>query len=56
MQDSAGFTTIFGRNLIGELPNFVHQPYLVVTMADLWDLFAHHFDDNLAGPYLVSHD
>ncbi|MCY3977263.1 MAG: iron-containing alcohol dehydrogenase [Chloroflexi bacterium] len=54
MQNSAGFTTIFGRNLIGELPNFVHQPYLVVTMPDLWDLFSHHFDDNLAGPYLVS--
>ena len=54
MGDSAAFTTIFGRNLIGELPNFVHQPYLVVTMADLWDLFAHHFDDGLAGPYLVS--
>ena len=54
MRDSAGFTTIFGRNLIGELPNFAHQPYLVVTMPDLWDLFARHFDDNLAGPYLVS--
>ena len=54
MRDSAGFTTIFGRNLIGELPNFAHQPYLVVTMPDLWELFAHHFDDNLAGPYLVS--
>jgi glycerol dehydrogenase-like iron-containing ADH family enzyme len=54
MQNSAGFTTIFGRNLIGELPNFVHQPYLVVTMPDLWELFSHHFDDNLAGPYLVS--
>ena len=54
MANSAGFTTIFGRNLIGELPNFVHQPYLVVTMPDLWDLFSHHFDDNLAGPYLVS--
>ncbi|MCY3832249.1 MAG: iron-containing alcohol dehydrogenase [Chloroflexi bacterium] len=54
MKDSAGFTTIFGRNLLGELPNFVHQPYLVVTMPDLWELFSHHFDENLAGPYLVS--
>jgi len=54
MNNSVGFTTIFGRNLLGELPNFVHQPYLVVTMPDLWDLFSHHFDDNLAGPYLVS--
>lgn len=53
MRNSAGFTTIFGRNLIGEMPNFVHQPYLVVTMDDLWELFARHFDDNLAGPYFV---
>src|SRR5687768_8795725 len=35
------FTTIFGRNLIGELPNFVHRPYLVVTMEDLWAKFEH---------------
>ena len=54
MTDRAGFTTVFGRNLIGELKNFAHTPYLVVTMDDLWELFAHHFDDNLAGPYLVS--
>ncbi len=53
MRNSAGFTTIFGRNLIGELPNFVHQPYLVVTMPDLWEMFARHFDENLAGPYFV---
>ena len=25
--------------LIGELPHFVHRPYLVVTMADLWPRF-----------------
>src|SRR5215207_7024043 len=37
------FTTIFGRNLIGELPNFVHQPTLVVTMEDLWPKFQHFF-------------
>lgn len=54
MFDRPGFNTIFGRNLIAELPNIAHQPYLVVTMPDLWQLFAHHFDDNVAGPYLVS--
>ena len=47
------FTTVFGRNLIGELPNFVHQPYLVVTMADLWPKFEGLFDRHLAGVYLV---
>lgn len=36
---SEGFTTVYGRNLLPELPNFVHRPYLVVTMGDLWPLF-----------------
>lgn len=30
------FPTVFGRNLLAEIPNFVAPPYLVVTMADLW--------------------
>jgi glycerol dehydrogenase-like iron-containing ADH family enzyme len=57
MQDilSSGqlFTTIYGRNLIAELPAIAHRPYLVVTMADLWERFGQHFDQHLAGPYLV---
>ncbi len=47
------FTTIFGRDLLAELPAFVHRPYLVVTMDDLWPKYAQHFDRHLAGPYLV---
>jgi glycerol dehydrogenase-like iron-containing ADH family enzyme len=43
------FTTVFGHGLIGELPNFVHPPYLVVTMADLWP----HFEAGLVGPALA---
>ena len=54
MIDRSGFTTIFGRNLLAELPNIAHRPYLVVTMHDLWGLFCHNFDANLAGPYFVS--
>jgi glycerol-1-phosphate dehydrogenase [NAD(P)+] len=50
---ATGFPTVFGRELIGELPNFVHRPYLVVTMADLWPRFEHLFDANLAGVHLV---
>jgi glycerol dehydrogenase-like iron-containing ADH family enzyme len=45
----SGFVTAFGRELIAELPNFVHRPYLVVTMADLWPKFEHLFDGHLAG-------
>src|SRR5947208_17066639 len=47
------FTTIYGRNLVGELRNFVNRPYLVVTMEDLWPRFEHLFDDHKAGVYLV---
>lgn len=48
------FPTVFGRNLVGELANFVHRPYLVVTMADLWPKFEHFFDSHLAGTYCVT--
>jgi glycerol dehydrogenase-like iron-containing ADH family enzyme len=44
-----GFPTVFGRELIAELPHFVHRPYLVVTMADLWP----RFEATLAGPHLA---
>jgi glycerol-1-phosphate dehydrogenase [NAD(P)+] len=47
------FTTIYGRNLIAELPIFVHRPYLVVTMEDLWPKFSHYFDEGLAHVHLV---
>ena len=40
------FTTIYGRNLVGELKNIVQRPYLVVTMEDLWDTFKDEFDDD----------
>ena len=39
-----GFPTIFGRGLLGEFKNFANPPFLVVTMDDLWPLFASHFD------------
>jgi glycerol-1-phosphate dehydrogenase [NAD(P)+] len=47
------FTTVFGRGLVAELPNFVHRPYLVVTMADLWPRWEGAFDAHLAGVHLV---
>lgn len=48
-----GFDTIYGRNLVAELPNFVHRPYLVVTMEDLWPKFHTCFDDGLAAVHFV---
>jgi len=50
----ATFHTIYGRNLVAELRNFVHRPYLVVTMEELWDRFAGEFDDGLAGPHFAA--
>ena len=51
---SGGFTTVYGRNLVGELRNFVHRPYLVVTMDDLWPTFEPQLEGpNLAAVHLV---
>ena len=35
-KDILPFLTVYGRNILAEVPNFVAAPYLVVTMADLW--------------------
>ncbi len=35
-KDIVPFPTVYGRNILAEVPNFVAGPYLVVTMADLW--------------------
>jgi len=40
---NAGFPTVFGRGLYSAFRDFVNPPFLVVTMADLWPLFGHHF-------------
>ena len=49
-----GFPAVFGRELVGELPEFVHRPYLVVTMADLWPRFEASWPaPHLAGVHLV---
>jgi len=43
MTGSPGFQAVQGRGLLGELRHFVHAPFLVVTMEDLWPLFADAF-------------
>lgn len=48
------FLTVYGRGLVPELKTFVHRPYLVVTMEDLWPRFADAFDEHHVGPYLVA--
>lgn len=50
---SYGFPTVFGRNLVPELANFVHRPFLVATMADLWDKFKDDLEGADCRPYIV---
>ena len=52
LQTGHEFTTIFGRNLIAEIPNIVHRPCLVVTMPDLWPKFDHLLGSQCV-PYFV---
>ncbi len=48
------FPTVYGRNLVAEVPVIAHAPYLVVTMADLWPAFADRLSAGpLAGVHLV---
>ena len=46
-EDIPQFTTIFGRNLLAEVPGFVLPPILVVTMEDLWPLFEDRLPDDV---------
>ncbi len=45
--DIPQFTTIFGRNLLAEVPGFVLPKILVVTMDDLWPLFRDRLPDDV---------
>ena len=45
--DIPQFTTIFGRNLLAEVPGFVLPKILVVTMEDLWPLFRDRLPDDV---------
>jgi glycerol-1-phosphate dehydrogenase [NAD(P)+] len=53
MEFAHDFQTILGHNLVGELKNFVHRPFLVVTMEDLWPKFAWAFEGADCHRYIV---
>lgn len=53
MEFAHDFQTILGHNLVGELKNFVHRPFLVVTMEDLWPKFAAAFEGADCHRYIV---
>ncbi len=45
MADLQLFNTVYGRNLLAELPMILARPYLVVTMRDLWPKFEGSFGE-----------
>ncbi|MBM3534151.1 MAG: iron-containing alcohol dehydrogenase family protein [Alphaproteobacteria bacterium] len=47
------FQTVLGRNLVGELRNFVHRPFLLVTMEDMWPKFNAAFEGAECSVYFV---
>jgi len=53
MQFAHQFQTILGRNLVGELKNFVHRPFLLVTMEEMWPKFEKEFVGASFHPYFV---
>jgi glycerol dehydrogenase-like iron-containing ADH family enzyme len=53
MKYAHDFQTILGRNLVGELKNFVHRPFLLCTMEDMWPKFKEFFDGAECVPYFV---
>lgn len=53
-RDISYFPTVFGRNILGEVPNFVAGPYLVVTMADLWPHISKHLPEGTPHLFVTS--
>lgn len=53
MKYAHDFQTILGRNLVGELRNFVHRPFLLCAMEDMWPTLKHFFDGAECIPYFV---
>ena len=50
--DIQQFTTVFGRNLLAEIPGFVLPKIQMVTMEDLWRLFRDQLPSDVR-PYMV---
>ncbi len=38
------FNTVIGRNLLGEINHVAHEPFVVITMEDLWPIYKNNFD------------
>lgn len=38
------FDTVIGRNLLVEINHVAHEPFVVITMEDLWPIYKNNFD------------
>ena len=47
------FNLVFGENLLKELNDTAHRPYIVVTMKDIWPLVKDDLSEHLAQVYFV---
>jgi len=47
------FSVVYGRDLVAKLPEVLSEPYLVVTMADLWPRFEQAFTPGQCHVHLV---
>ena len=48
------FQTVFGYNLLSEIEFFVAEPFLLVTMEDLWQKYESKFNINREYFYFVN--
>ena len=50
------FNTVIGRNLLEEINNVAHEPFLVITMDDLWPIYKKCFDPSTKVIFVESTD
>ena len=50
------FNTVIGRNLLEEINNVAHAPFLVITIDDLWPIYKKYFDPSTKVIFVESTD
>jgi len=50
------FDTVIGRNLLVEINNVAHEPFVVITMDDLWPIYKNNFDPSTKVVFIKSTD
>ena len=50
------FNTVIGRNLLEEINTVAHEPFVVITMDDLWPVYKKYFDPSTEVIFVESTD